>query len=173
MLMTQDQNLRVRGHNGEVTFDGKVIEINREGFPMFKRSAGRGTKRLAISSITAVQLKQPGGGWTANRFGFIEFSFMGGKETKGFGVWGGGIGQVQRNWKDENTVIFKSEHLSQFKNLQEVVEDAIFSRNSTNDSSSAPLVKDKYDQLNKLKVLLDSGALTQVEFDIEKQNILG
>ena len=91
--MPATEPLRVRGHNGEITFDGNILEINREGFPMLKRTAGRGTKRFSISSVTAVQLKRPVGSLTANRFGFIEFSFMGGRESKGFGLGFGGVGQ--------------------------------------------------------------------------------
>lgn len=32
---------------------------------------------------------------------------------------------------------------------------------------------DKYDQLNKLKGLLDSGAITEEEYNIEKEKLLG
>ena len=174
--MPATEPLRVRGHNGEITFDGNILEINREGFPMLKRTAGRGTKRFSISSVTAVQLKRPVGSLTANRFGFIEFSFMGGRESKGFGLGFGGVGQVQRNWKDENTVLFKAEQLPQFENLQKILEDVIFSRNAQGDSPS-PVVEakseDPLERIGKLKQLLDAGALTQEEFNAQKAKLLG
>jgi len=171
--MEPDVVIRARGYNGEITFDGRTLEINREGFRGSRRTAGRGTKRIPISSVTAVQLKKPLGGWTANRFGFIEFSFMGGQEAKGFSLWGAGtgIGQVQRHFNDENTVLFKAEHLSEFETLQRVVEEVVFSRSSAPEKATGS-TRDKYDQLNKLKGLLDAGVLTQEEFELEKQKIL-
>ena len=39
--------------------------------------------------------------------------------------------------------------------------------------TSAPSVSGSYDDLMKLKELLDAGVLTQAEFDAQKQKILG
>jgi len=40
-------------------------------------------------------------------------------------------------------------------------------------AEAAASAADPYDQLMKLKQLLDAGALTQAEFDAQKQKILG
>ena len=43
---------------------------------------------------------------------------------------------------------------------------------SADDESAAPSADESMDELTKLKGLLDSGALTQDEFDAQKQKIL-
>ena len=40
------------------------------------------------------------------------------------------------------------------------------------EAAAAPAPEDSYDELMKLKGLLDAGVLTQAEFDAEKQKIL-
>ena len=149
--MPATEPLRVRGANGEITFDGNILEINREGFPMLKRTWGRGTKRFSISSVTAVQLKRPVGSLTA--YGFIKFSFIGGPET----------------------VTFKAELLPQFENLQKILEGVKFSWNSQGNSPSPSLevkTEDPLERIGKLKQLFDAGALTQQEFNAQKAKLL-
>ena len=43
---------------------------------------------------------------------------------------------------------------------------------SATDPEAAPSAADSYDELMKLKELLDAGVLTQAEFDAQKQKIL-
>ena len=43
----------------------------------------------------------------------------------------------------------------------------------TPEAAPAPSAADSYDELMKLKELLDAGVLTQAEFDAQKQKILG
>jgi hypothetical protein len=50
--------------------------------------------------------------------------------------------------------------------------EIIFSCVETSKQTSATAPKDKYDRLSKLKLLLDSGAITQQEYEAEKQKVL-
>ncbi|NCD21154.1 MAG: DUF4429 domain-containing protein, partial [Actinobacteria bacterium] len=52
------QAIHAKGLNGQVTFDGQFITIERKGF-WAASSVGRGTKRIPLSSVTAVQWKPP------------------------------------------------------------------------------------------------------------------
>lgn len=62
------------------------------------------------------------------------------------------------------------------KKLYIKIENAILSNEIIFDKSKLPFVNnsniDKYDKLKKIKELLDSGALTKEEFEIEKKKIL-
>lgn len=50
--------------------------------------------------------------------------------------------------------------------------EIVFSCIKTAKAESAPAPQDKYDRLSKLKALLDSGAITQKEYEAEKQKVL-
>ena len=74
--MTNAAPFMAKGHNGTVTFDGDFVTIERTGF-LARTSVGKGTKRIPVSSITAVQWKPAGG--MVN--GFISFTVGGGNEA--------------------------------------------------------------------------------------------
>jgi hypothetical protein len=61
--------ISAKGHNGTVHFDGRFVTIERTGF-LARASVGKGTKRIPITSIQAIQWKPPG--MLVN--GYIEFT---------------------------------------------------------------------------------------------------
>jgi hypothetical protein len=61
----------------DVNFDGNFVTITRKG-ALSRMTVGKGEKRIRISSITAVQWKEPGG--LVN--GFFQFTVMGGNESR-------------------------------------------------------------------------------------------
>src|SRR5437763_15899124 len=88
--------IEVKGHNGQVRFDGQYVTITRRGF-LARSSVGKGEKRLHISQITAVQWKPAGLACS----GFIQFTVPGGTERRS--ACGS---QTKSAAPDENSVVF-------------------------------------------------------------------
>jgi hypothetical protein len=156
--MNQPLLLRVKGHNGTVTFDGATVLIERIGF-LARASVGKGSKRIPIRQITAVQFKSAGP--LVN--GFIQFTLGGGNEQRSrFGR------QTTDAVHDENSVLFWTRQQAAFTQLREAVEAAI----------AAPLYNgaappDAVDQLRRLAELRDAGVVSEHEFEAAKARLLG
>jgi hypothetical protein len=173
--------VEAQGLNGRVRFDGLIIEIDRESVskPKWQR-AGSGMKRIRVESLSAVQVRLPestifGSSWAAK--GFIEFSFAGGTENKNVGPWVFGRKnrrgwQVKTNSRNENAVIFNRKQSGAFVELQQSVESVLFSEKPMIKPEPAQKSSDRYEDIVKIKTLLDSGALTKEEFEREKSRIL-
>lgn len=107
--------ITAKGHNGTVTFDGRFVEIQRTGF-LARASVGKGTKRIPITAINAVQWKPPGP--LVN--GYIEFTVPGGIETRGrFGSATTTAGQ------NENSVVVTRNQAGAFLQLRDAIENAL------------------------------------------------
>ncbi len=141
----------VKGVNGQLSVVGNRIKISRRGF---MAAAGglrtKGDKEILISTISSIQMKKAG---LTN--GYIQFTFMGGKEAKG-GVW--------QATKDENTVVFNSRQQREFEALKERIE-------SIRDAPIPP--SSGLDDLERLAELKDRGVVTESEFEAKKRQILG
>lgn len=149
--------LYAEGTTGRLEITGNKVCIRRS-----KASAGlyfrtMGDKEFLISSITAIAFRKP-------RFlvsGSIQFSFMGGTESKGglFGTAG-----------DDNAVLFgkKDEHM--FMRMKKEIERRM---NAEAKSSQAATVPSDADEIAKLADLRDRGILTEDEFQHKKKQILG
>jgi len=70
------RTIEVRGHNGQVHFDGEWVTITRKGF-LGQATIGKGEKRIHGSTIAAVQRKPAD---LVN--GFIQFTVPGGVEKR-------------------------------------------------------------------------------------------
>lgn len=94
-------------------------------------------------------------------------------ETVSVNEFSFGIGTVLATGTGVSAFIFKN--VPNFKKFKETLVKA---RDEFNLSKNTPVnnvvvqQRSKVDELKELKALLDSGALTQKEFDIEKQKIL-
>ncbi|MEP6785932.1 MAG: SHOCT domain-containing protein [Sphingomonadales bacterium] len=112
----------------------------------------KGEKRIAYSSITAIQVKEA----TAAISGYIQFSILGGLESQR-GIWDAS--------KDENSVLFTVQQMPVFQRLRECVEakTAAPARNSTSSSNTSLA-----EELAKLAALRDQGVLTDQEFASSK-----
>ncbi|HYY11905.1 MAG TPA: DUF4429 domain-containing protein [Kineosporiaceae bacterium] len=118
----------IKGHNGQISFDGAWVTITRKGF-LGRASIGKGEKRIPIGSITAVQWKPPG----AVMNGFIAFSLAGGVEKQSrFGS------QTSDASRDENTVLVTKSQEQSFLDLRAVIENAIAARHAPVAPASAP-----------------------------------
>lgn len=92
--------------------------------------------------------------------GYIQFSFLGGKEAKG---------SLMEATRDENTIMFTSVQQPDFEKAKTMLEDIlknIFEDKSTSKVSVA-------DEIEKLSLLKDKGILTEEEFNHKKKELLG
>jgi hypothetical protein len=182
------------GVNGKVVVDDVFVTISREGSTKLNKLASRmqqgykGEKRIAIAQISAVQFKAVGafGAWNdkinnaipgiralnkatgsqAGATGYIEFVVIGSSESKG------GLSSMASN---ENAVTFGLSHEQSFTEIREFVETKIRERYTNQPApvaaTAAPI--DVVSQLTSLKQLLDSGVLSEEEFQKSKAKILG
>jgi hypothetical protein len=107
-----------KGVNGTISFDGRMVTISHSGL-MGRMTAGKGEKRVAISSVTAVEWKQPGFGVR----GFIRLSIPGNIEKTST------IGRrTQDAAGDENAVVFGRTQVAEFELVRAAIETAIAQR---------------------------------------------
>ena len=145
--------MEVKGYNGTLEVYRDKVRIKRKGFMAFLSVGLSGDKEILISHITSIQVKKPG---FTN--GYIQFSFRGGKESKG-GLLAAG--------EDENTILFTSKQETGFLEAKEAIQRRL-GQIAAGDSSSSGL-----DELEKLASLRDKGILTEEEFQAKKKQILG
>ncbi|MFH9574239.1 DUF4429 domain-containing protein [Streptomyces sp. NPDC017454] len=151
--------IEVKGHNGQISFDGQYVTITRRGF-LARTSVGKGEKRIHISQISSVQWK-PAGPF-AN--GFIAFSAAGGNERRSkFGS------QTTSAIHDENSVLFTTRQKTAFEDLRKAVEAAIAAHHTPAAAAASASVAD---ELTKLAALRDQGAITEAEYQQQKQRLL-
>ncbi|MFE0794726.1 DUF4429 domain-containing protein [Streptomyces mutabilis] len=151
--------IEVKGHNGQIVFDGQYVTITRRGF-LARTSVGKGEKRFHISQISSVQWK-PAGPFVN---GFIAFSAAGGNERRSkFGS------QTSSAIHDENSVLFTTRQKAAFEELRKAVEAAIAAHHTP---GGAALPASVADELTKLAALRDQGALTEDEYQQQKQRLL-
>lgn len=140
-----------------VTVDDHTVKIEPKGMlNYFNKGGSKGIKSIPLKSITAVQFKKPG---LTN--GYIQFAYSGSSETKG-----GTMAAV----KDENSIMFAKKELSKAQELADLIERK---RHETSAPVASPPQEDVADQLMKLHSLVESGILTQEEFDAKKKQLLG
>lgn len=152
--------IEVKGHNGQVTFDGQYVTITRRGF-LARTSVGKGEKRIHISQISSVQWK-PAGPFVN---GFIQFATAGGNERRSkFGS------QTSSAIHDENSVIFTTKHRAAFEELRKHIEAAIAAHHTP--AAPAAAAGSVADEITKLAALRDQGAITEAEFQQQKQRLL-
>jgi Domain of unknown function (DUF4429)/Short C-terminal domain len=161
--MTNPGSIAAKGHNGTVTFDGDFVTTERTGF-LARASVGKGTKRIPLASITAVQWKPAGG--MIN--GFISFTVGGGTEARSrFGS------QTVDASRDENSVVITKKQMPDFEQLRTAVELAIAQRHRPVPvAPAAPAAPDLFAQLEQLGKLRDAGVLTNEEFEAKKAELL-
>jgi hypothetical protein len=106
--------MEAKGHNGSVSFDGRLVTIKRSG--LGRLTQAKNDKVIPLRQISAVQLK-PAGMLTN---GFIEFSIGGGSER------GSAAGSATVNAaSNENAVLFTKKQAAEFAALRDAVNQAL------------------------------------------------
>lgn len=156
----------VKGHNGQIVFDGQYVTITRKGI-LGRMTVGKGEKRIHISQISSVQWK-PAGPFVN---GFIAFSAAGGNERRSkFGS------QTSSAVNDENSVIFTTRQKTAFEELRAAVETAIAAHHTPGGQGLPHTVaglQSVADELQKLLQLHEQGVITADEFNDQKRRLLG
>ena len=191
--------MEATGSTGKVVVDDVFVTISHDGSTGFNKlnmrlvQGYKGDKKIPIALISAVQFKGVGGygkGATekinktrigrnlnersGNAFGstgYIEFVIAGSSENKGRALMGG----LNAMAKNENAVMFSTDQEEAFNKIREHIENIIRERYTTQTAQPATSVAapDLAMQINSLKQLLDSGVLTDEEFQKAKAKILG
>ena len=155
------------GGNGtllEVYEDRVVLYHNKSLFGKFAAFAEQnvGEKTLYATDISSVEFKE------AQKFciGYIRFSLLyGGEQRK----------SVSDAAEDPNSVaIGLVERNEQAAEIKKYIDKMLANvRNNKNPSSTIIQTSSSADELKKYKDLLDSGIITQEEFDTKKKQLLG
>jgi hypothetical protein len=107
--------VEARGHNGQVSFDGRFVTIARQGV-MARMSVGKGEQRIPVKAITAVRWTPPG----AFNSGSIHFTIAGVESrSRPMRAFGDSV-------HDENTVIFLRKQMPAFEVLRSAIEEAMY-----------------------------------------------
>lgn len=107
-----------KGVTGTITFDGRMVTISHSGI-VGRMTAGKGEKRVPVSSIAGVEWKPPGFGVR----GFLRITVPGGIErTSRVGK------RTEDAAKDENSVVFSKTQRPDFERIRTAIEDAIANR---------------------------------------------
>ncbi len=144
------------GNGGTVELLDDGLVIRRKGVASFLSQGLQGEKRIPFSSITSIQFKEPG-----ITTGYIQFGLLGGVEKRG-GVFDA--------TKDENTVLFVSTALGNFRRLREIVESKIGQAHRTPGPSIVSSAT-YAEELTRLADLRDRGVLSDEEFGDEKARL--
>lgn len=136
-------------------YDDKIV-IERKGFRAFIWHGLKGGKTIPISSLTTIQFKAAG----KLTNGYIQFGMLGSVES------GGGILSAQSN---ENTIFFQQKNAEIAEKIKLYLENKISEKSQT---TQEKVSVNNIDELKKFKELLDSGIITQDEFEQKKKHLL-
>ncbi|MFY2786609.1 MULTISPECIES: DUF4429 domain-containing protein [Nocardiaceae] len=117
------------GFNGVVRFDGRYVTIERSGL-MARLSVGVGEKRIALSSIQAIQFKKP----TPFVLGYIEFTIPGGIEVNSRFT-----SASRRTAESENAVTLERRHVRDMLALRQAIDDALVAPTPSPPATSNPI----------------------------------
>jgi hypothetical protein len=151
--------ITAKGSNGTLSFDGNMVTIERTG--LGRLLVGKGTKRIPIAAITAVQWKRAG-----IVAGYIQFTMAGSTEVRSrFGR------QSYDAQSDENSVTFHTPQQARMERVRDAIEAAIAARHQP--GAPAPQGATAAERMTQLDQLRHAGQITQEEFEQARQRILG
>lgn len=159
----------VKGRNGIVSAFEDRIEISRKNVVGFLTQGIKADRIIHYRDMTSIETKRPS--FVTN--GYIQFIInpeLSVKQKVSIVS-----GTTTESMKDPNAVIFTAMQKKTAKEFDELKEyvlsrlDFYNNQQQNVDSHSA----NGFDDLTKLKELLDQGVITQEDFDAKKKQILG
>lgn len=146
-----------KGQTGSLKFDGQFVTIERKGF-LAATTQGRGTKRIPITQITAVQFNPA----KAITRGYISFTISGGQELKSK------VGRQSFDaFNDENSLTFLAGASKNFEAIRDAIEAAMLGTQPGSQTGSQTA------ELTQIAALHAQGVLSDEEFKAAKQQLLG
>jgi hypothetical protein len=146
-------NYSIRGRASDVTVDDTGVHI------YFKFSKRGNSKIIPFEQIVSIRTMKPG---ALGKGGYIYFQTVGSKNS-------GAYMSALTVASDENSIFFgKMEDYDTAIKIKEEIEK-LLSGSATNLSQAKA---SPADELAKWKSLLDSGAITQSEYDSKKKQLL-
>ena len=146
--------LQAKGVNGQIELFADKVIIRRKGAVAVLTQGLKGDKEILLSAITSIKFLKAG---FCTGEGYIQFTFMGGKEAKG------GFFKATR---DQNSVIFTAKQQPDFELIKAEIEKRMGEINISKSSYSYA------DEIAKLAELRDKGILSEEEFQKKKRKIL-
>lgn len=137
---------------------------SRDGDSWPGRALAKGTKRIPVSQIAAVQWKPAGP--LVN--GFIQFTLPGGMERRSR------MGrQTKSAVDDENSVIFTRNQMPAFDQLRAAIEAELAARNApAHRRAPQATQQDPAAQLRKLGELRQGGLISELEYAAKREEII-
>lgn len=150
--------ISAKGDNGSLEVYENRIIIKRKGVLAFMTQGLKGDKEIYIKNISSIQIKKAN--FLIN--GYIQFSFLGGKEAKG---------SLFEATSDENTIMFTNNQQGDFERAKVKIEEILnnISEKNSNQIKNISIS----DEIEKLSMLKDKGILTEDEFSKKKKELLG
>ncbi len=149
------------GKNGDIliVYEDRIV-LKHKGVLNVLAMGVHGDKTIYFTDLTAVQFKRAG--FTV---GHLQFSLLGGNESRG--------GVIAAS-SDENTITFVESKNYEAEKAHNYINNKIReTRNGSQKSTTVVQQTSAADELKKFKELLDSGVITQEEFDAKKKQLLG
>ena len=115
-----------------------------------------GNKKFYYSDLTSVQFRDPG----MITDGYMEFEYPGSRSGNSSGAY-----------SSENAIAFTKKDLDKMREIYNYIDGKI--REYKNKGNGTVQQLSPADELKKFKELLDTGILTQEEFDAKKKELLG
>jgi hypothetical protein len=139
-----------------ITLDDDSLTIQRKGF--LATHEMKGEKRLFYKNISALQMKEA----TLFSNGFLQFTLSGSSERRG----------VFSLATDENTIMFVKNDSSKMQLLKNQIEEKIRKASSSMPPPVIIAEKSVAGQIKEFKELLDSGIISEDEFNQKKKQLL-
>lgn len=146
-------------------YDDRLV-ITQEGIMGAISRGLSGGKTIYYCDISSVQFKEAG--WTA---GFIEFTFPGSNDRPGGSIFG--MGNENRFSFSYPTLGAQKELNIEARKAKEIIEDKIRQYKENKNQINSQVFISVADEIKKLKELLDSGIISQEEFNNKKRQLLG
>lgn len=155
--------MSLKGTNGTITaYDDRVV-ISRSGFLSIASQGFKGDRTYFYKDLSSVEYKKPG---LTN--GYFQFIIAGSSSNP---ISNTLMGTSKDSMEDENAVILRAFNKSVPADADKMYQ-LILSQMQTCKNSSCGNTLSAADEILKFKSLLDSGIITQTEFDAKKKQLL-